>query len=67
MNNSIFGIELEEIERQCAADTLKRDSNSPIKNFETLEPCIAGGNKILEDKELKSFFNKIYNGRENDE
>lgn len=67
MKDYIFGVKIEEIRRQCAADTLRCDSNSPIQKFETLEPCIEGGRKILADPALKSFFRRIYTGRENDE
>lgn len=63
MEKKIMGANLTEIRRQCEADVLKYDSNAPIRCFETVEPCIEGGRKILEDDELKLFFNEILTGR----
>lgn len=67
MAKTILGLSLSEIERQCAADKIKCDSNSPIQEFETLDPVIAGGEKILADEELTAFFRKIFTGRNDDE
>ena len=50
MEKLIFGMSCREIARQCAADTLMCDSNSPIQTVETLNPCIEGGKKILADE-----------------
>lgn len=60
MNESIFGIPCEEIRRQCEAEDLKFDSNSPLEEFSTLEPCIEGGKRILADEGLKHRLMKIY-------
>lgn len=62
MKETIFGIPYVEVERQCAADVLKRDSNSPLQKFNTVEPCIDGGMKILEDEELAALLRRIYRG-----
>ncbi len=62
MTETIFGVPREEILRQCRTSTLKCDSNSPLHRFETLEPCIEGGEKILEDGELAALLRRIYTG-----
>lgn len=62
MENTIFGMSSKEIERQCAADRLVCDSNSPIQIVEMSNPCIEGGKKILEDEKSRDFFRKIYTG-----
>lgn len=67
MKEAIFGIPYGEIRRQCTADTLKRDSNSPLQKFSTVEPCIDGGTKILEDKELTALLRRIYRGSDRHE
>lgn len=67
MKNVILGVELKEVERQCSLDSLKCDVNSPIMPFETLEPCIEGGKKILENEKLRNWFRRIYTGRESNE
>lgn len=67
MKKTIFGIPYGEVERQCIADTLTRDSNSPLKKFNTVEPCIDGGKKILEDEELTALLRRIYRGSDRHE
>lgn len=67
MRKEIFGIPYCEIKRQCAANTLKRDSNSPLRQFNTVEPCIEGGAKILEDEELTALLRRIYRGSDSHE
>lgn len=62
MKETIFGIPRAEILRQCGASTLKCDSNSPLNKFETLEPCIKGGEKILADEKLTALLQRIYTG-----
>ena len=62
MKETIFGVPRAEILRQCGASTLKCDSNSPLHQFETLEPCIKGGEKILTDQELTTLLRRIYTG-----
>lgn len=62
MEKLIFGTSYEEIEHQCAADTLMCDSNSPIQIVETSNPCIEGAKKILADEELREFFKRVYTG-----
>lgn len=62
MKKRIFGISHSEISRQCAADTLMCDSNSPLQLVETLNPCIEGGKKILADEKSRAFFRKVYTG-----
>lgn len=60
MNEGIFGMPYEEIRRQCAAENLKFDSNSPLEDFSTVEPCIEGGTRILADEKLKLRLMRIY-------
>lgn len=67
MEKRIFGLPCDEIARQCAADKLMYDSNSPIQVVETLNPCIEGGKKILADEKSSEFFKKIYTGSSYDE
>lgn len=64
MKDEILGMPILEIERQCKARYLKRDSNTPLEKGMTFEPCIEGGRKILESNELKELFKNIYLGRE---
>ncbi len=62
MKETIFGIPREEIRRRCKVSTVKCDSNSPLSKFETLEPCLKGSKKILEDKRLTAMLRRIYTG-----
>ena len=59
-NNNIFGVSLEEIERQCSMHPIHCDKNSPINETEYLEPCIRGAKKIMEDEKKKEMIKKIY-------
>lgn len=60
----IGNVPIEEIERQCNADVLKCDSNSPLDpGYVTLEPAIRGAKKVLADPELREIFKKMYMGR----
>lgn len=67
MEEKILGMSYEEIERQCAADTLMCDSNSPIQTVEISNPCIEGGKKILANEESIAFFREIYVGSNDNE
>lgn len=58
--DKIFGISIEEIERQCDMHPLHCDKNSPINDNEYLEPCIRGAEKILKDKKKREMMKKIY-------
>lgn len=57
---TIFGIAMEEIDRQLSMYPLACDKNSPINSNEFLEPCIRGGKKILADENKKQMIRKIY-------
>lgn len=59
-NDEIFGISIEEVERQCALNPIHCDKNSPIHESEYLEPCIRGAKKILEDNKKREMIKKIY-------
>lgn len=59
-DDKIFGISLEEVERQCNMHTLRCDKNSPINNGEYLESCIRGAEKILKDEKKREMMKKIY-------
>lgn len=56
----IFGISIEEIDRQLAMNPISCDKNSPINSNEFLEPCIRGGKKILADENKRQMLKKIY-------
>lgn len=57
---TIFGIPVEEIERQLSMNPVSYDKNSPINPNEFLEPCIRGGKKILADENKRQMMKKIY-------
>ena len=67
-NEKIFGLTEEQL-----MDQLKKCGNLhevdpqskmyPIKSGETLEPCLRGGEKILNDPEEKEMFYRIYRGK----
>lgn len=61
-NDEIFGIDIEEIKRQCTLNPIHCDKNSPINESEYLEPCIRGAKKILEDNKKREMIKKIYRG-----
>ncbi|MCM1047906.1 MAG: hypothetical protein NC433_05730 [Clostridiales bacterium] len=65
MEKQIMGVDVHEIRRQCKASILKCDSNSPIEEFETLEPCIKGGEEIISNPELLQFFRTLYTRERN--
>ncbi len=67
MAKSFWRIPHQEVVRQCAADNTKCDANSPIRKFDTLEPCISGGKKILSDSDLTDMLKRIYMGSGLDE
>ncbi|MCM1249188.1 MAG: hypothetical protein NC251_12265 [Lachnoclostridium sp.] len=56
----IFGISIEEIDRQLSMNPVSCDKNSPINANEFLEPCIRGGEKILKDEKKRNMMKKIY-------
>ena len=56
----IFGISVDEIERQCSMNPIQCDKNAPIRESEYLEPCIRGARKILEDEKKREMVKKIY-------
>ena len=58
----IFGMERKEIERQCRMNPMRTDRDLPIHAGEFLEPCIRGGQKILDDPDLKGMLRRIYRG-----
>lgn len=57
---TIFGISIEEIDRQLNMNLVSCDRNSPFNANEFLEPCIRGGRKILEDEKKRQMMKKIY-------
>ena len=57
---TIFGIPVEEIDRQLSMNPVSCDKNSPISPNEFLEPCIRGGKKILADQNKRQMMKKIY-------
>lgn len=59
---TVFGVDLEKLKKHCSGTQHSCDSNSPINENEYLEPCIRGGNKILNDPQQKEMMKKIYRG-----
>lgn len=57
---TIFGISVEDINRQLSIYPVSCDKNSPINPNEFLEPCIRGGKKILADENKRQMMEKIY-------
>lgn len=60
MDKTIFGIQLEEIKRQCSIESLKANKTMPLTKFNSLKPCIDGGKQILKDKELSTMLRNLY-------
>lgn len=58
----MFNLSAEMIKKQCGAGELQCDSSAPIRNEETLEPCIRGAEKINNDSELKELIRGILLG-----
>ncbi len=56
----LFGITMEEIDRQLAMNPMSYDKNSPINPDEFLEPCIRGGEKILANEQKRQMIKQIY-------
>lgn len=57
----ILGYDEAEIRRQCDSATMAKSVDfGPIKKFDTLEPCIEGGTKILADPDTTEMLRKIY-------
>lgn len=67
MKDNIFRLSSKEIKRQCDADILMYDSNSPIRSVEKTNPCIEGGKKILQNEKKKNYFRKMYLRSDGDE
>lgn len=62
-DRTIWGIPIEEVERQCKTVSIQCDSNTPINaSYGALDPSIEGGKKILSDPKLCEFFYKLYTG-----
>ena len=63
MEKKLFGMTMEQIKRQSSLSEIKPDMcQTPIRPGETLEPCIRGARKILEDPHTKEMMYKIYRG-----
>ncbi len=59
-DESIFGISREKIKKICNIKSLEGDlAQAPIVNGETLEPCLRGAKKILEDPETLKIVRSI--------
>lgn len=58
----MFNMSMDMVRRQCEAGAMHCDMNAPIRRGETLEPCIRGAQKILEDPELKKMVKDILTG-----
>lgn len=64
MEERMFNMSLEMIRKQCNAGELQCDNNAPIRRNETLEPCIRGAKKILQDAEICTIVKEILTGSE---
>ena len=59
-DEKLFGMSKEEIRKQWGRKDLEGDfAQSPIVEGETLEPCIRGAKKILEDPEMLKMVRNI--------
>ena len=62
-DKKIFGLSLEEVDRMSGTNEPKVDPQyqmKPINPGETLEPCIRGAQKVLDDPEKKAMMRRIY-------
>ena len=55
----MFNLSDEAVLKQCQAGGIKSDANAPIRKGETLEPCLRGADKILNDDSMSKMFRKI--------
>lgn len=64
MNNKVLSQDMnwDEFDRQCAARNFQCDSNAPLKNDGTFEPCLRGCKKLRNDEELVNLLRKVYRG-----
>ncbi len=61
-DNKMFNMTEEQIKRMAGEPDDKCDYNTPIREGETIEPCIRGANKILQDTEQREMVYRIYRG-----
>lgn len=62
MPDKIFGISVEEINRQCLSAAQLTSNTPPLTKFSTIDPCISGGTLILQDEGLTNMLRNIYRG-----
>ena len=58
--DTIFGVKIQEVERQCKMNPIHCDKNSPINEKEYLQPCLRGTQKILSDSKKRELIKRIY-------
>lgn len=61
----LFNLTEEQIKKQSGTKPDKCDYNTPIRRGETLEPCLRGSQKFLEDPQKKKMMYRIYRGVKN--
>lgn len=58
----LFNLTKEQIKKQSGSRPDKCDYNTPIRSGETLEPCIRGSQKFLDDPKKREMLCRIYRG-----
>lgn len=58
----LFNLTKEQIKKQIGSRPDKCDYNTPIRRGETLEPCIRGSQKILNDPKKREMLYRIHRG-----
>lgn len=58
----LFNLTIDQVKRQSGTKPDKCDYNTPIRRGETLEPCLRGSQKFLDDPQKKEMMYRIYRG-----
>ena len=61
----LFNLTEEQRKKQRGSKPDKCDYNTPIRRGETLEPCLRGSKKFLDDPEKKEMMYRIHRGVKN--
>ena len=65
MGKKVFNMTLEQFNKMAGKNDNICDHNRPIRKEETLEPCLRGAQKILDDPSQKEMMYRIYTGVRN--
>lgn len=58
----LFNLTEDQIKKQSGSRPDKCDYNTPIRRGETLEPCIRGSQKFLDDPQKREMMYRIHRG-----